>query len=213
MRVRKKKKHTRLKAFIIILLVLLLMLLFIIEKLIKGKTKEIANVKSEVYAEEIINNSVCECLDECYNYEFVKKSYSDDKIVSIEVKSDEVNSFKNRLSETLNQKLNESKNQSCEINLGAVFSSNILSRIGPAINIYFQKEGSIDLDITSDFSASGINQTVHRLYLTVNLDVLALTPSGNFQFPYSTEYILSETIIVGDTPQTYVGVSKEEKNT
>lgn len=213
MLVRKKKKHTKLKVFIIVLILLVLTLLFVVEKLIKGKTKEIAQIKSEIYAEEIINNSVGECLDECYDYEFVKKNYNNDKIISIDIQSDEVNSFKHLLTETVNKKLNEAKNQSCEISLGAVFSSNLLSGIGPSINIYFQKEGSVNLDIISDFSSAGINQTIHRVYVTVNMDILAVTPSGNFPFPYSTEYVLSETVIIGDTPQMYAGISKEEKIT
>ncbi len=213
MRARKKKKHTKLKAFILILLVLSLMILFVVEKLIKGKTKEIAQIKSMSYAEEIINSSVGECLDKYNTYEFVKKNYSDDKIVSIEVKSDEVNSFKHLLTETVSNRLDDAKNQSCEIKLGTVFSSNLLSGFGPSINIYFQKEGSVNLDILSDFYSAGINQTVHRVYVSVDLEILAVTPSGNFSFPFSTEYVLSETVIVGDTPQMYAGISHEEKIT
>lgn len=213
MLVRKKKKHMRLKVFVVVIILLALTLLFIVEKLIKVKTKEIAQIKSEIYAEEIINDSVGECLDECYDYEFVKKNYSNDKIISIEVLSDDVNNFKHLLTETVNKKLDEAKNQSCEISLGAVLSSNLLSGIGPSINIYFQKEGSVNLDITSDFSSAGINQTIHRVYVTVNMNILAVTPSGNFPFPYSTEYVLSETVIIGDTPQMYAGIAKEEKNT
>lgn len=209
---RKKKKHLGLKVFIVAFILLALTLLFAFEKLIKGKTKEIAQIKSESYAERIINDSVGECIDEC-DYEFVKKNYSNEKIVSIEVQSDEVNNFKHSLMETVNENLNDKINQSYEINLGAVFSSNLLSGIGPTIHIYFQKEGSVNLDILSDFSSAGINQTIHRVYVTVDLDVLAVTPSGNFLFPYSTEYVLSETVIIGDTPQMYAGISKEEKIT
>lgn len=213
MRVRKKKKHLKLKVFIVVFILLALTLLITFEKLIKGKTKELAQIKSESYAEQIINDSVGECLEECYDYEFVKKNYSNDQIDSIEVQSDEVNNFKHLLTETVSENLNEAKNQSCKINLGAVFSSNLLSGIGPSINIYFQKEGSVNLDIKSDFSSAGINQTVHRVYVSVDLDILAVTPSGNFSFPYSTEYVLSETVIIGDTPQMYAGISKEEKIT
>ena len=101
MLVRKKKKHTKLKFLIIVFIILALVLLFLVEKLIKGKTKEIAHIKSLSYAEEIINSSVGECLDKYNTYEFVKKNYSDDKIISIEVRSDEVNNFKQVLTETV----------------------------------------------------------------------------------------------------------------
>lgn len=213
MLVRKKKKHAKLKFLIIVFIILALVLLFLVEKLIKGKTKEIAHIKSLNYAEEIINSSVGECLDKYNTYEFVKKNYSDDKIISIEVRSDEVNNFKQVLTETVSKRLDDAKNQSCEIKLGNVFSSNLLSGFGPSINIYFQKEGSVNLDILSDFYSAGINQTVHRVYVSVDLEILALTPSGNFSFPFSTEYVLSETVIIGDTPQMYAGISKEEKIT
>lgn len=209
---RKKKKHLKLKVLIVAFTILALTLLFAFEKLIKGKTKEIAQIKSESYAEKTINDSVGECLDKC-DYEFVEKNYSNNKIVSIELKSAEVNNFKHMLMETISENLNDKKNQSFEINLGAVFSSNLLSSVGPSIHIYFQKEGSVNLDILSDFSSAGINQTIHRVYVTVDLDILAVTPSGNFLFPYSTEYVLSETVIIGDTPQMYAGISKEEKIT
>lgn len=213
MLVRKKKKHTKLKFLIIVFIILALVLLFLVEKLIKGKTKEIAHIKSLSYAEEIINSSVGECLDKYNTYEFVKKNYSDDKIISIEVRSDEVNNFKQVLTETVSNRLDDAKNQSCEIKLGNVFSSNLLSGFGPSTNIYFQKEGSVNLDILSDFYSAGINQTVHRVYVSIDLEILALTPSGNFSFPFSTEYVLSETVIIGDTPQMYAGIPKEEKIT
>ncbi|MCD7727633.1 MAG: hypothetical protein LUH57_04740 [Ruminococcus sp.] len=213
MLVRKKKKHLRPKIIILCFVVAAIVLLVAFDSLIKSRTKDIAMVKSESYAESVVTSSVSECMSECDGFEFVSKQYSGDKITAIEVNSEEVNAFKQMLTETINDKLSDTNNASYKINLAAVLSSNLLGGIGPSVSIYFQNEGSVDLSITSDFSSAGINQTIHRIYATISLDILAVTPSGSYSVPFSTEYVISETVVIGDIPQAYATITDEEKIT
>ena len=65
----------------------------------------------------------------------------------------------------------------------------------------------------SELISSGINQTLHRMYLQVNCNVNLLTPFHTIGENISNQILIAEAIIVGTTPDTYYnfnGVTKED---
>ena len=55
----------------------------------------------------------------------------------------------------------------------------------------------------SEFSAQGINQTLHRVYLQVDCEVSVLTPYNTISENVSNQVLLIENVIVGKIPNTY----------
>ncbi len=55
----------------------------------------------------------------------------------------------------------------------------------------------------SEFSAQGINQTLHRVYLQVKCNVSILTPFDNISREITNQVLLMENVIVGGIPNTY----------
>ena len=58
----------------------------------------------------------------------------------------------------------------------------------------------------SEFEEKGINQTIHRMYLQVECNVVILTPYKTMEENITNQVLLSETILMGTTPQTYFSV-------
>ena len=59
--------------------------------------------------------------------------------------------------------------------------------------------------------ACGINQTRHQLLLSVEVQAGAILSRYQVQVDAPTEYVLAETILVGETPQNYTQVLTDSK--
>ena len=78
-----------------------------------------------------------------------------------------------------------------------------LSGISPNFRIAMERAGNIDTQIESEFTAVGINQTMHRIYLKLDCSIGILTPFKSVNKNVSSKVLLTETVIVGDVPSTY----------
>lgn len=75
--------------------------------------------------------------------------------------------------------------------------------MGPDIKIKFIDTGSVETKVRSEFESTGINQTVHRIYLDVSCNVSLLTPYNVVEEKITNEVVLIENVIVGLVPGTY----------
>jgi sporulation protein YunB len=107
--------------------------------------------------------------------------------------------------------LENEENNSINIRLGSLTGAKIFAGRGPNIKIKIETSGSIDTDLKSEFETAGINQTVHRLYLEVECNVVILTPFKTIEDKIVNQVLLSEAVIVGTTPNTYYNVEIKDK--
>lgn len=64
-------------------------------------------------------------------------------------------------------------------------------------------EGTVETDLKSEFIESGINQTLHRIYLEVRCNVSILTPYDTINETITNQVLLTEGLIIGNIPDTY----------
>ena len=79
----------------------------------------------------------------------------------------------------------------------------MLAGRGPGVKIRISSVGDVETDLRSEFSAQGINQTLHRVYLQVKCEVNILTPFDNISREITNQVLLMENVIVGNIPSTY----------
>lgn len=79
----------------------------------------------------------------------------------------------------------------------------MLAGRGPGVKIRISSIGDVETDLRSEFSAQGINQTLHRVYLQVKCNVNILTPFDNISREITNQVLLMENVIVGNIPNTY----------
>lgn len=90
------------------------------------------------------------------------------------------------------------------IPLGALTGSRLFGSTGPSIPVRLIPIGAVAIDIKQEFSAEGINQTRHRIWLHVTATVQVVMPLVSRQIQVSSDLPLTETVIVGPVP-TYLG--------
>ena len=73
-----------------------------------------------------------------------------------------------------------------------------------SIRIRMQFVGSSTARFENEFTEAGINQTKHRIMLTVDVSVSILLPGVKAYTKVSNTFSVAETIIVGTVPDSYV---------
>ena len=86
---------------------------------------------------------------------------------------------------------------------GSFTGFKLLAGRGPGVKITISTIGDVETDLRSEFTAQGINQTLHRVYLDVKCNVLILTPFDNIERQITNQVLLIENVIVGNIPSTY----------
>lgn len=67
--------------------------------------------------------------------------------------------------------------------------------------------GNVETELFSQFSQAGINQTLHRIYLSVSCNVTILTPFDSIEDNITNQVLLAEAVILGDVPSTYYNLN------
>lgn len=160
------------------------------------------------YANNAANNVVNNAVDEVFSsgmYDDLARitDNADGGLTAIE--SDTVTM--NRLKSALNRNIQDSvKNSSAEtvyIPLGSVTNFYFLAGLGPKIPVRICPVSVVNTDFKDEFTAAGINQVNHRIYLDVSLEMSFIGFGFSHKETINTSALLSETVIVGDTPEYY----------
>ena len=105
------------------------------------------------------------------------------------------------------------ENSEFNIKLSTFLGSKLLGGRGPNINVKLQLSGNVETNLKSEFISTGINQTLHRIYLELNCKVNILTPFETIEEEVINQVLLVEGVIIGDIPDTYYnleGISETE---
>ena len=162
----------------------------------------------------IISNSVIN--QTVYDYlEQNKLKYTDlirintdatNKVTSVEFDTVEMTKLKAGIIGKVQENINKNKTVALSVPVGTLTGNQLLNNRGPRINIEFAISSAVHSKISSKFISAGINQTLHQITLSINTDIFFVMPwyrtSGKFQ----TEFVLAETVIVGEVPDAYTNV-------
>lgn len=94
------------------------------------------------------------------------------------------------------------------IPLGSLSGSALLSGKGPDVRVKLAVSQKITCAVCGDFTESGINQTLHRVFLRVTVEVCALLPGAVQTFSVPTDICVAETVIIGKVPEAYTRIDR-----
>ncbi len=96
-----------------------------------------------------------------------------------------------------------------DVPIGSLSGFVFLAGKGPLVNIKIIPIGSVSVRVNSVFSERGINQTNHKIYLSVNSNVNIVLPGANDSISTLTEVLICDTVIVGKIPSVYLNSSSK----
>ena len=152
-----------------------------------------------------ISNEQASKVMEKYNYDDLTNIVKDDdgniKMISANIIT--VNQIISDIPILMQEELNKIENSRFYIKLGTFTGTKILSGRGPNIEIKMSAIGNVETNLRSEFTAAGINQTIHRVYLEIKCNVVILTPFNSIDEQIVNQVLLAEGVIVGNIPNTY----------
>ena len=85
--------------------------------------------------------------------------------------------------------------------VGSLTGVGLFNGRGFPVPVKLQLEGSAVVEFSTEFTGAGLNQTCHRLMMTVR--ARAYSPSKRFETSVETEAatVLAETMVVGEVPK------------
>ncbi len=201
-KIQDKKNKKKLQIIIILIIafstakLILDSILPIFDTLCENKAKSIATIISNEQATAVMKR---------YTYDdmFIIEKDSDNKITMVRSNVIVINEIISDVAVKIETELENRGREDIEIALGSFTGFKLLAGRGPGIKIRISSIGSVETDLKSEFTAQGINQTLHRVYLEVKCKVNILTPFDNIEREITNQVLLVENVIVGTIPDTY----------
>ena len=168
----------------------------IFDTLCENEAKSIATIVSNEQATNVMR-------EHSYDELFTIEKDSDGNITMIKSNVVPINEIISDVANKIQIELDNKGRDDIEIALGSFTGFKLLAGRGPGIEIRISTIGNVETDLRSEFTAQGINQTLHRVYLEVKCNVSILTPFDNIERQITNQVLLIENVIVGNIPSTY----------
>ena len=91
-----------------------------------------------------------------------------------------------------------------QVPLGSLFDLEPLWAKGPAIRARAMTVGTVRAEFDSQLTSAGVNQTLHRIWMEVDVPMTLLLPGGAVETALHSRLCVAETVIVGKVPDSYL---------
>lgn len=170
-------------------------------------------IRAKSIATEISNKQASLVMNK-YKYEDLCNIVKDDEqnIKMIKSNVNLVNEIISDVAVKIQEELNKLETDDIYIRLGSFTGSKFLAGRGPKVNFKISSIGNVETDLKSEFIAAGINQTMHKIYLQVDCNVVIVTPFNHVEENITNQILIAEAVILGNVPSSYYnfdGITQE----
>ena len=138
----------------------------------------------------------------------------DDNISALKANVIKMNNLSADIAMQVQQGLYNIDSSYLTIPIGNLLGNELLAGWGPRIWIKVIPVGNVETNFKTEFVSSGINQTIHRIYIEVKSKVRVVIPFGSQGEEVTVRVPVTETVIVGNVPSSFyniTGISDLEK--
>lgn len=160
------------------------------------------NVVGGWLEETVISAVKCELEEHSYTWDdfCIKIIASDGSIASISANTASISVICADVVTRINSEVEREKYIRIPVPIGSIVAPKYLSGKGFRINVRAVPYVSVSAQISSEMHSAGINQTLHRINMTVISDVQVICMSESVSFRRESRVILAESLIVGKIP-------------
>ena len=194
--------------WIVFALLLLTAVFLALEKNLEAVILDMAHARAEAMAVEYINEAVRDVMGDQMTYTDMMTVYTDNegRLTMLQANAVRMNELATVTALQAQARLESADAQSVSIPLGAALGIPFLSAAGPRIQVRIVPVSAVSAAFSTEFESAGINQTRHKIYLSLRTTVRLVIPSGARQVSLGSQVLIAESIIVGDVPESYVQV-------
>lgn len=212
MRRRRYKQYGKHTPYMLIFLVagILVSYLFVtLERNLSETISTVACAKAKVIATENINHTIYERIanDVQYRDLITVEKDNEGKIVLMQPNTIAINKLMAQTTLEIQKAMEKMEEKKIRIPMMQAFDNVLLANLGPKLSVRIVPMGTIRTTIVNKFEEAGINQTRHRILLNVEATVRIVFPLIHSKVKVVTQVPISETIIVGQVPGTYMNLA------
>lgn len=196
--------------WLIITAVLIIVFVLIFDISIRPVFEKTTAYQCRLIAEKAINGAISDMLaDENISYDtIITIKYGENgQVSSIESNVVTMNALKALSSQKINEAIEGIDEEKVGVSVGTASGIEFLYGRGPVMTLGLVPLGHAQTSFESRFTSQGINQTLHAVYLHVDVDVSAVAPWFSTTVNVGTDIIIAETIIVGSIPDSYTNIT------
>lgn len=127
-------------------------------------------------------------------------------IVSVTTDAYYLNKIGNNIGDEIEKHINQMKSYIIKIPFSVLFSEQLINGRGPKMPLVFVMTGITTTDFENEFTAAGVNQTHHRIMMSITVNTYVIHSGNVTVVPYKTNVCIAESIVVGITPQTFAEI-------
>lgn len=163
--------------------------------------------------DDAINERLVELGSDADYGNLVKLSYtSDGKVASIESNTKLINRIKNDMLTEINDRLMKGETENVDLTVGTLSGIPLFHGSGPTVRMEVEPKGYADAVFISEFTDAGLNQTLHRMIMRTTVSVTAFIPMYSVETKVSGDFLIAETVIVGNVPESFTHVVSDDKD-
>lgn len=125
-------------------------------------------------------------------------------VTTMSVNAPKLNLLRTQVMECITEQILAWDTTDIGIPFGLLTGVDILSATGPKLPVRITSVASATGIYRNEFTDAGINQTLHRIVLDVTITARLLLPVGSTETTVTIPVYITEAIIIGQVPQTYL---------
>lgn len=200
-----KNKKSFLKIIFVGLLLSIVCLVFF-EIRAKPVIIEVAVTQAENIASSIIEDAIISVLREngvTYSSLVDIEKDEDGRVTTVKADTIKMNLLKSEIGAEISKEILETDSREISIPFGTIIGISALSGKGPKIKTTVTLTSNVTSTINNTFTSSGINQTLHEIYVNVNATIYVVMPKNTAIAEVNSNYCIAQTVIIGTVPETF----------
>ncbi|MBQ7871239.1 MAG: sporulation protein YunB [Oscillospiraceae bacterium] len=205
-----REQRDRLRKTLAAILVVAVLLTLLFRKQLAPMAEQLLTTQVDNQASDAINEAIQQEMSETpYETLVTIEKRQDGAVTAVQTDIAAVNRLKTDILKRVDQRLENLSTEELGVPIGSVILPELFSGRGPDIPVRVIAVRASDATFLNSFTAAGINQTLHRITIEVNVVITILTWTGTQNVTVQTSVLAAETVIVGTVPTTYFGVEAE----
>ncbi len=200
------RRRRRARRFLV-LAALLTLVIIAAERNFRPIVLSLAEARSAALASQVLLGAMSESLEDGAQYEELMNVRMDEngQVALLSANTVRMNLLADKAGSAAMRRLESMNSERVSVPLGAALGLSLFAGSGPDIPVSIVPVGSVRTEFATEFEASGINQTRHKVYLRLTANIRIVIPTGAKNTEVTANMLVAESIIVGGVPEGFVG--------
>lgn len=200
----RKRSLRRCFAFFVVILLVIGMIYYYKNSICEQIFRITAN-QTSAFCVESVNFAILSLFEDEVKYENLIELQENEQgeITLINANPVKINVLSRKIANTTSSVLKLKINNDVKIPALAFSGISLLAGYGNSVQFKTISVTSVDCDFRSEFKSAGINQTLHSIYIDVNVKVMIEMPLTQNECKEKASVLVCESVVIGKVPNTY----------